>query len=59
MSDSGECIRAKVWTWEKASGGTFAAISRPIAGAAHEKLLPVGKHPLQLYSLGTSSIANN
>ena len=43
----------KVWTWEKASGGRFAAINRPVAGATHEKALPVGKHPLQLYSLAT------
>jgi GST-like protein len=43
----------KVWTWDKPSGGEFARINRPIAGATHEKELPVGKHPLQLYSLGT------
>lgn len=43
----------KVWTWEKPSGGRFAGINRPIAGATHEKELPVGAHPLQLYSLGT------
>ena len=43
----------KVWTWNKASGGRFANINRPIAGATHDKELPVGKHPLQLYSLGT------
>ncbi len=42
-----------VWTWDKESGGRFAAINRPIAGATHDKDLPVGKHPLQLYSLGT------
>ena len=42
-----------VWTWEKPSGGTFANINRPVSGATHEKQLPVGKHPLQLYSLGT------
>jgi GST-like protein len=42
-----------VWTWNKASGGRFANINRPIAGATHEKDLPVGRHPLQLYSLGT------
>ena len=53
MSDSGEYIPPKVWTWEKASGGTFASIYGPIAGATHEKELPVGEHPLQLYSLGT------
>ncbi|MEY4862336.1 MAG: hypothetical protein RLZ51_431 [Pseudomonadota bacterium] len=43
----------KVWTWNKASGGRFANINRPIAGATQDKTLPVGKHPLQLYSLGT------
>ncbi|MDF1601604.1 glutathione-dependent disulfide-bond oxidoreductase [Mesorhizobium sp. YIM 152430] len=43
----------KVWTWDKESGGRFASINRPIAGATHEKELPVGKHPLQLYSLAT------
>jgi GST-like protein len=46
-------IPPKVWTWEKPSGGTFASINRPIAGPTHEKVLPVGTHPLQLYSLGT------
>ncbi|TSJ62161.1 glutathione-dependent disulfide-bond oxidoreductase [Starkeya sp. 3C] len=43
----------KVWTWDKPSGGAFANINRPIAGATHEKELPVGRHPLQLYSLAT------
>src|SRR4029079_6451559 len=43
----------KVWSWKKANGGTFASINRPIAGPTHDKVLPVGKHPLQLYSLGT------
>lgn len=43
----------KVWTWEKPSGGQFASINRPIAGPTHEKELPVGEHPFQLYSLGT------
>ena len=43
----------KVWTWNKESGGRFAAINRPIAGPTHEKELPVGRHPLQLYSLAT------
>ncbi|MBS0339092.1 MAG: glutathione-dependent disulfide-bond oxidoreductase [Proteobacteria bacterium] len=42
-----------VWTWNKASGGRFANINRPVAGATHDKALPVGRHPLQLYSLGT------
>ncbi|MEQ9315189.1 MAG: glutathione-dependent disulfide-bond oxidoreductase [Henriciella sp.] len=43
----------KVWTWDKESGGRFAKINRPIAGPTHDKELPVGKHPIQLYSLGT------
>lgn len=43
----------KVWTWSKPSGGQFASINRPIAGPTHDKELPVGKHPLQLYSLAT------
>ena len=42
-----------VWTWDSESGGRFASINRPIAGSTHDKELPVGKHPLQLYSLGT------
>ena len=53
MSDSAEYAPPKVWTWNKESGGRFAAINRPIAGPTHDKELPVGKHPLQLYSLGT------
>ncbi|GLQ53294.1 glutathione-dependent disulfide-bond oxidoreductase [Devosia nitrariae] len=53
MSDSGEYIPPKVWTWETASGGKFASINRPIAGPTPDKQLPVGKHPMQLYSLGT------
>ena len=43
----------KVWTWDAESGGTFANINRPIAGATHDKELPVGQHPFQLYSLAT------
>jgi GSH-dependent disulfide-bond oxidoreductase len=43
----------KVWKWEQPSGGTFANINRPIAGPTHDKELPVGQHPLQLYSLAT------
>lgn len=43
----------KIWTWNKEAGGRFAAINRPIAGPTSEKELPVGKHPFQLYSLGT------
>jgi len=43
----------RVWTWNKASGGRFASINRPVAGATHDQALPVGRHPLQLYSLAT------
>ena len=43
----------EVWSWDAPSGGAFASINRPVAGATHEKILPVGEHPLQLYSLGT------
>ena len=53
MSDSTEYIPPKVWTWNKASGGRFANINRPIAGPTHDHELPVGRHPFQLYSLGT------
>ena len=53
MTDSKHYIPPKVWTWEQPNGGTFANINRPIAGPTHDKELPVGKHPLQLYSLGT------
>ncbi len=48
-----EYVPPKVWTWDKESGGRFASINRPIAGATHDKDLPVGKHPFQLYSLAT------
>ena len=53
MDDKPAYIPPAVWTWDKANGGKFASINRPIAGATHEKQLPVGKHPLQLYSLAT------
>jgi len=53
MSHSSEHTPPKVWTWSKDSSGHFANINRPIAGPTHEKELPVGRHPLQLYSLGT------
>src|SRR5438874_558405 len=53
MTDTPEYTPPKVWSWTKPSGGRFANINRPIAGATHEKELPVGRHPLQLYSLGT------
>jgi GST-like protein len=53
MADSTEYTPPKVWTWDAESGGRFASINRPIAGATHDKELPVGKHPFQLYSLAT------
>lgn len=53
MSSTSDYTPPKVWTWDKASGGRFANINRPISGPTHEKELPVGRHPLQLYSLGT------
>jgi len=53
MSEQNEYVPPRVWTWNKASGGRFANINRPVAGPTHEKELPVGRHPLQLYSLAT------
>ncbi len=54
MSDApAEYVPPKVWVWNKENGGRFAAINRPVAGPTHEKDLPVGRHPLQLYSLAT------
>src|ERR1700678_3595272 len=53
MSSSSEYVPPKVWTWSKPSGGQFANINRPIAGSTHDKELPVGRQPLQLYSLAT------
>ncbi|MGO7183998.1 glutathione-dependent disulfide-bond oxidoreductase [Rhizobium brockwellii] len=53
MSGSPDYTPPKVWTWNKVNGGQFASINRPIAGPTHDKELPIGRHPLQLYSLGT------
>jgi GST-like protein len=53
VDDSTAYTPPRVWTWDKESGGRFANINRPIAGPTHEKELPVGKHPFQLYSLAT------
>jgi len=53
MNDQSEYVPPKIWTWDKESGGRFANINRPVAGPTHAKELPVGNHPLQLYSLGT------
>jgi GST-like protein len=53
MTDTQDYTPPKVWSWTKPNGGRFENINRPTAGAQHEKELPVGRHPLQLYSLGT------
>lgn len=53
MTDVPSYTPPKIWTWDKQNGGAFAHINRPIAGPTHEKVLPVGRHPLQLYSLAT------
>ena len=53
MKDKSAYTPPAVWTWEKESGGKFASINRPIAGATFDQELSVGKHPLQLYSLAT------
>nr|WP_299244775.1 glutathione-dependent disulfide-bond oxidoreductase [uncultured Halomonas sp.] len=53
MSQENEYTPPKVWKWEKESGGTFASTNRPVAGPTHDKELPVGEHPFQLYSLAT------
>jgi GST-like protein len=53
MTDQAPYTPPAVWTWNKENGGRFASINRPIAGPTHEKALPVGRHPLQLYSLAT------
>ena len=53
MTDTSDYTPPKIWTWNKESGGRFANINRPIAGSTHDKDLPVGRHPMQLYSLAT------
>ena len=53
MNDSSPYTPPKIWTWNKENGGRFANINRPVAGPTHDKDLPVGRHPLQLYSLAT------
>jgi GSH-dependent disulfide-bond oxidoreductase len=53
MSDQSTYAPPQVWKWDRENGGRFANINRPVAGATHDKELPVGRHPLQLYSLGT------
>jgi GST-like protein len=53
MSDSSDYVPPKVWTWNQENGGRFANINRPVSGPTHNKDLPIGRHPLQLYSLGT------
>ena len=53
MTDAPSYTPPKIWIWDKQNGGAFAHINRPVAGPTHEKVLPVGRHPLQLYSLAT------
>ncbi len=53
MSENGTYTPPRIWTWDQESGGRFAKINRPVAGPTHEQELPVGEHPLQLYSLAT------
>ena len=53
MAEASAYVPPKVWKWDKENGGEFASINRPIAGPTHDKELPVGKHPFQLYSLAT------
>jgi GSH-dependent disulfide-bond oxidoreductase len=53
MTHPAEYVPPKVWSWDKPNGGRFASVNRPVAGPTHDKVLPVGKHPLQLYSLAT------
>ena len=53
MTQNSNYTPPAVWTWDKDSGGRFSNINRPVAGSTHDKELPVGKHPLQLYSLAT------
>ena len=53
MNDSSTYTPPRVWKWDAQDGGEWTNINRPIAGATHDEPLPVGRHPLQLYSLGT------
>ena len=53
MAEPSDYTPPEIWTWKQGTGGRFASINRPIAGATHDKELPVGRHPLQLYSLAT------
>ena len=53
MADTNQYTPPKVWTWDAENGGQWGSLNRPIAGATHDKELPIGKHPFQLYSLGT------
>ena len=53
MTDTTDYTPPKVWTWKQGNGGRFANINRPVAGPTQDRDLPVGRHPLQLYSLAT------
>ncbi len=53
MTETSDYTPPEIWTWKQGGGGRFASINRPVAGPTHDKELPVGRHPLQLYSLAT------
>src|ERR1700735_3582323 len=53
MTNLAEYTPPRIWTWSQENGGAWASINRPVSGSTHEKELPVGRHPLQLYSLAT------
>jgi hypothetical protein len=54
MTHPTDYVPPRIWTWNKPSGGAFASINRPVAGPTHDRALPVGRHPLQLYSLASA-----
>src|SRR5271168_3489201 len=53
MTNQSEYTPPRIWTWSQENGGAWASINRPVSGATHDEALPIGRHPLQLYSLGT------
>ncbi len=53
MTETKPYVPQRVWTWDKTNGGAFAKTNRPVAGATHDRALPLGQHPFQLYSLAT------
>ena len=59
MTEATDHTPPAVWVWNKGHGGQFANINRPMAGATHEQELPVGDHPMQLYSMGTPNASRS